>query len=112
MVKRLLSINIMLIACLVCNGQTWIDVTDTYIVNPRFDNDDRITGWSGTEFGAANPKENAEHFSKNYDTYQQLSGLSAGKYRLSLDAFYRMGDARNDYSLYTSNNYSDYQHTQ
>ena len=112
MVKRLLSINIMLIACLVCNGQTWIDVTDTYIVNPRFDNDDRITGWSGTEFGAANPKENAEHFSKNYDTYQQLSGLSAGKYRLSLDAFYRMGDARNDYSLYTSNNYSDYQHAQ
>ena len=88
----------------------WIDVTDTYVVNPRFDHDDIFTGWQGTSFGAANPKENAEHYQKNYDTYQEIQGLPAGRYRVRLDAFYRMGNASNDYSLYTSGNYADSQH--
>ena len=38
----------------------WIDMTDSYIINPRFDNDDTTTGWEGTPLGAYNPKENAE----------------------------------------------------
>ena len=47
--------------CLSGMAQKWIDVTDAYIINPRFDNNDRSTGWEGWEaFGAANPKENAE----------------------------------------------------
>ena len=112
MVKRFLFILLGILTNLTVNSQNWIDITDDYIINPHFDNNDRTTGWSGTELGAANPKENAEHFSKDYDTYQQLSGLSAGKYRVSLDAFYRMGDSGNDYSLFTSNDYSNYQHAQ
>lgn len=88
----------------------WIDVTDTYIINPRFDNNDHTTGWVGTTFGAANPKDNAEHYSKTYNTYQNLSGLAKGKYRLSLDAFYRMGTSSEDYSAYTSGNYASRQH--
>ena len=112
MVKRYLFLLFGVLTSMAVNSQSWIDITDDYIINPRFDNNDRTTGWSGTELGAANPRENAEHFSKTYDTYQQLSGLTSGKYRVSLDAFYRMGDANNDYSLYTSNNYSNYQHAQ
>lgn len=92
------------------NAQQWIDITDTYIVNPRFDGDDRTTGWSGTGYGAYNPVENAEFYEKNYDTYQDISGLTPGKYRVSLDAFYRMGGASDDYNRYTSGNYSEYQY--
>ncbi len=89
--------------------KVWIDVTDQYIVNPRFDNND-YHGWSGTAYGAANPKENAEHYNRNYDTYQTLTGLPAGQYRLSLDAFYRAGSATNDYNTYRGNNYESSQH--
>lgn len=89
-------------------GQQWIDVTDQYIINPRYDNND-YSGWFGTTLGAANPKENAEHYNKDYDTYQDISGLHGGKYRLSLNAFYRMGETYNDWNLYSSGNYSDSQ---
>jgi len=78
-------------------AKEWIDVTDSYIINPRFDNNDLITGWLGTEFGSAGPMENAEHYYKTYDTYQELTGLTPGTYRLSLNAFYRSGEASNDY---------------
>ena len=79
----------------------WIDVTDTYVTNPRFDNDD-LSGWDGTGWSAYNPKENAEHYQKNYNTYQALSGLTPGKYRLSVSAFYRSGDPNSDYFNFTS----------
>ena len=79
----------------------WIDVTDSYVTNPRFENDD-LSGWEGTAWGAYNPKENAEHYQKDYDTHQFLTGLTPGRYRVSVSAFYRSGDARNDYFNYTS----------
>lgn len=112
MVKRLLFTFLSVTLFVTANAQSWIDVTDDFIINPRYDGNDVSTGWSGTELGAANPRENAEHYSKNYNTYQEISGLTPGKYRLSLDAFYRMGDGKNDYSLYTSGNYSNYQHAE
>lgn len=90
----------------------WVDVTDNYIRNPRFDNNDRTTGWYGTPFGAANPKENAEFYQMNYDAYQTISGLKAGRYRLSAKAFYRIGDANNDYYLYSSDTYPSYQYAE
>ena len=40
--------------------QTWIDVTDAHIINPRFNNNDLTTGWEGTGFGSADPVENAD----------------------------------------------------
>ena len=87
----------------------WIDITK-FIVNPSFDGDDVHTGWSGTAFNAVGPKENAEHFSKIYDTYQVITGLKEGLYRVSLSAFYRMGNANEDYSRYTSGDYEEFQH--
>ena len=110
--KKLFTTLLLASASLSGSAQAWIDVTDAYIINPRYDNDDRTTGWEGTELGAYNPKENAEHYNKTYDTYQTITGLTAGKYRLSLNAFYRMGNADNDYNLYTSGNYSDSQHAE
>ena len=107
--KKLTSLLLVAMASLSSQAQEWIDVTDAYIINPRFDKNDRSTGWEGTAFGAANPKENAEHYERNYNTYQSIAGLTTGIYRVSLDAFYRMGGADNDFSLYISGNYSEYQ---
>jgi len=103
---KLFTIMILAVTSLTGFAQEWIDATDLYVTNPRFDNNDIQKGWSGTTFSANNPFENAEHFNKNYDTYQKLTGLTAGKYRVSVSAFYRMGTAKNDYTLYSGNNYT------
>lgn len=109
--KKYTTTVLLSLATLAATAQNvWIDVTDTYIINPRFDNNDLTTGWVGTAFGAASPRENAEHYSKTYNTYQTINGLAKGRYRLSLDAFYRMGNSSDDYSAYTSNNYADRLH--
>lgn len=82
---------------------------NNYINNPNFDNND-YSGWDGTQFSGSNPNGNAEHFNKNYDTYQTISGLKAGKYRLGVQGFYRKGSYNNDYACWlnsdTEHNYS------
>lgn len=95
----------------ICAQSAWIDVTDQYIKNPRYDNNN-YGYWEGTQLTGANPKENAEHYQRYFDTYQILSGLKPGKYRLSLNAFYRMGNSSNDYYIYSNNNTSNYEYAQ
>src|SRR5574344_412871 len=107
--NKISAIILLLSASLSSYAQQWIDVTDQHIINPRYDNNDVARGWQGTALGAVNAVENAEHYNKNYDTWQELSGLRAGKYRVSLNAFYRCGNAGNDYNVFTSNNYQDQQ---
>jgi hypothetical protein len=91
--------------------QQWIDITEKYVKNPTYANNN-YSYWEGTRLSGANPMENAEHFNKKYDTYQTITGLKAGKYRVSLKAFYRMGTAQQDYTLYASGKYSDNQYAQ
>ncbi len=111
-IKQFFVLAILIMAGHAWAAEDWLDVTEQYIVNPNFDNNDVRTGWLGTAFGMANPQENAEHYNKTYDTYQVITGLTPGHYRLSLSAFYRMGDANNDYWLFTSGDYSESQHAQ
>ena len=88
-------------------AENWIDITEQYVVNPNFENGDVTTGWEGTPFGSAGPMNNAEHYSKNFATYQSISGLQPGRYRVSASAFYRMGSAEYDYMYYSSGDYAD-----
>ena len=70
-----------------------IDVTDKFITNPRYENNDN-EGWKGNVqpgIDANNDLQNAEFFNTNFDTYQDLQGLPDGIYRLSLQGFYRAG---------------------
>lgn len=78
-----------------------VDMTSK-IVNPTFDNADATTGWSGDAFGRGGTvSDGAEHYSKNYNTYQKISGLTPGIYAVGVNAFYRSGnyggDAENHY---------------
>ena len=80
-----------------------VDVTKLFIKNPSFVGND-LTGWSGDAFGAYNPQENAEHFNKNYNTYQELTELREGVYRFGVNAFYRAGDAQPAYDNFKAQN--------
>lgn len=62
------------------------------IVNPCFNSNMRH-GWDGDEFGAVYPNENAEHYNRNFDTYQTITGLPNGVYAVGVKAFYRSGNA-------------------
>ena len=93
------------------NAQQWIDITDKYVMNPYFNGND-YSYWQGTPLSGRNAKNNAEHSNRVYDTYQEITGLKAGKYRVSLKAFYSMGYVWEDYELYTSGNYSSTQYAQ
>lgn len=70
-----------------------IDITDMFIINPRYENNDN-EGWKGNVqpgFDIAANLQNAEFFNKDFNTYQDLQGLPDGIYRLSLQGFYRAG---------------------
>ena len=84
--KKFFTTILLTTASLASFAQEWIDVTDNYVINPRFDNNDIKTGWEGTAYSANQPVENAEHYNKNYDTYQHMTGLLPGKYRVSVNA--------------------------
>jgi len=77
----------------VASRENPIDVTDKFITNPRYENNDN-EGWKGNVqpgIDANNNLQNAEFFNTNFDTYQDLQGLPDGIYRLSLQGFYRAG---------------------
>ncbi len=80
-----------------------VNVTKLFIKNPSFDGND-LTGWSGSGWGSYDPKENAERYNMNYDTYQDLEGLHEGVYMLKVNAFYRAGDAQPAYDNFKANN--------
>ena len=109
--KRILLAFLVLGFTVAVNAQQWIDVTGKYVKNPSYTGND-YSYWEGTKLGGNNPKDNAEHFNKKYDTYQNISGLKPGKYRVSLKAFYRMGSAKDDYEAYSSGDYSSKQYAQ
>lgn len=67
------------------------------LVNPDFS--DGGTGWSGTEFTAASAGV-AEHYYKDFDTYQILSNMPSGNYRFQCQGFYRYGGIEYAYSAH------------
>ena len=80
-----------------------VNVSDKFLKNVDFVSS--VTdGWSGTAFGAYNGKENAEHYSKTYNTYQSLKGVKRGVYAFGANAFYRAGNAGPAYENYKAQN--------
>lgn len=80
-----------------------VDVTSLFIKNPTFTGS-KYDNWSGDAFGGYNPKENAEHYNKTYNTWQELTGLKEGVYRVNVHAFYRAGNAGPAYENYKAGN--------
>ena len=89
--------------CQQATAQDWIDVTDTYLTNPKFDNGGdgwSLDGWGGS-FGAVN-YGCMEVWNGVFALTQQLNGLPPGHFRLSVQAYYRTGNFSMDaYEAYT-----------
>ena len=83
------------------NDGEYFDIT-CLIENPTFENNN-ATGWSGDVPGFES-YQNAEFFNKNFDFYQNITGLANGSYQLSVQAFCRPGDNGNE----TAGAYYDY----
>jgi len=67
------------------------------ITNPDYDEDN--SGWSGT--ASSSPTEGVvEIFGKNFDYYQDIKGLPAGTWRVTVQGFYRAGGATEDYAAW------------
>ena len=83
--------------CLQClfvgaaNAQ-WVDITDEFLQNAGFDNNSTI-GWTWTSDASSQKADYdcMEFWNGTFDFKQQIDGLPVGKYRLSLQAFYRTG---------------------
>ena len=73
------------------------------IVNPRFDNNDVTTGWSGTGFQELNASDNAECYMTAFTNFQKIDNLPTGVYAIGAKAFYRAGDALSAYKHYKAN---------
>lgn len=102
---RFYTIFLFLLIGMMTNAQTWVDVTNMYIKNANFMQGDKY--WEGTNFGKVNyAYKDAEFYSMNYYKYQNISGLPAGRYRITIKGFYRIGYPANDYAIYTSGDYS------
>lgn len=89
-----------------------IDFT-AVITNPSYD--ENLNGWtceaknnSGYESKPYLNLDacNVELFNTNYDYYQELTGLPAGIYRITVNGFYRAGDAYNEWDLKDDKSYN------
>ena len=80
-----------------------VDMTSR-IVNPRFDNNDVTTGWSGTRLYCYETHENAEVYSDTFDVFQKVEGLPKGVYAVGVKAFYIAGaDLAKSYNYFKTN---------
>ena len=86
----------------------WVDLTDEYISNPRFDNNSNQGWnlWSWTDrdncsFGCQ------EFYNGYFEIYQYLMELAPGHYRLSVQGFYRTEGNAQSYRKYTAGQISD-----
>ena len=71
----------------------------TLIKNRSFDKQGDFAGWEGEKFGAGGTASTAaEHYNKNYDTYQAIKDLPVGVYKVNADGFYRAGEIANDFT--------------
>ncbi len=83
------------------NAAKWMDVTDYYIANPRFDNGSK-QGWSiNSNAGSQNTGAGAmEFWNGHFNLSQTIAAMPNGKYRLSVQAYYRVTENTPGFSNY------------
>ena len=89
MVRKILFAGMMLFSSMALSAQDWIDVTDAYVVNPRFDGN-QVNGWTLNSNAQSQMAdyEAFEFWNGDFDIMQTVQ-VPTGKYRLSVQAYYR-----------------------
>ena len=102
--RKLFCIAVWLLATLTGSAEkVWMDVTDRYLTNPQFTDNSR-EGWTW-ESNASTQEVRVEcisFYSGYYDMHQQLRGLVKGRYRLSVQGFYRIADNETSFSAHNN----------
>ena len=83
------------------DGKSWVDMTDVLLTNPDFANDD-TNGWQWTS-NAGSQKTgwgSMEFWNGTFNFWQELKNAPKGKYRLSVQAYYRCERNDNGYPKY------------
>lgn len=75
-----------------------------WITNGTFDTVGDFHGWSGTAFGAGgDTSTNAEHYDRDFDTYQDITVKYPGLYLFGVKGYYRAGSSDESYQHYLAN---------
>ena len=83
------------------DGKAWIDITSEVLQNPTFDNNSQAGWqWESQASSQAASEECMEFWNGTFNIHQDVSYGQNGKYRLSVQAFYRVGDNDNGYQNY------------
>ena len=98
---HLLTIVYFLLALSV-HAQSWIDVTEAYITNPSFEGN-TTKGWTYISDAGSQTAgyDGFEFWYGTFNIYQTIT-VPNGKYRLSVQAYYRTTDNEEAYSNYTN----------
>jgi len=77
--------------------ETPVDMTEK-IINATFDQIGDYTGWQGSGFGAGGTKSTcAERYQMTFNTWQEITDMPIGVYKVNVDGFYRAGSAAEDF---------------
>ncbi len=87
------------------SGKAWIDLTDQLLNNPRFDGNE-TSGWTWESNASSQTArcECLEFWNGYFNVWQTLKDMPQGKYRLSVQAYYRTGDNWWAYNEYKNGN--------
>ena len=87
------------------SGNAWIDMTDQLITNPGFDSNS-TTGWTWDSNANSQTArcECMEFWNGTFDIHQTIKDAPQGRYRLSVQSYYRCGDNNWAYNNYKNNN--------
>ena len=82
-------------------AQSWLDMTDEYIINPSFENGN--TGWTFTSNASSQAVnyQTMEFWNGTFNIYQEKN-VPNGQYRIHVQAYYRTGDNSYAYQEYTN----------
>ncbi len=81
----------------------WIDVTEQYVANPGFDGNS-LTGWTytATAGGRGAACEAMEFWNGTFNIHQMVSALPQGRYRMSVNSYFRCQDNNSGYQAYVN----------
>lgn len=82
-------------------AQSWIDVTDSYLENPEFENNS-TAGWTWSSDAGSQTSNygGMEFWYGTFDFYQTLTDLPVGTYRVSAQGYYRTTNNNTGYNNY------------
>ncbi len=83
------------------DGKTWIDITSQVLQNATFDNNSQDGWqWESSAWSTTARMECMEFWNGTFDIHQDVTYAHNGKYRLSVQAFYRIGENSQCYRNY------------